>query len=92
VNATRRFAAWCAARGIGELAAVQPVDVAAFVKELQGEFSAPSVNQRLVAAHGSTDPDWGAPKIHGELLNLGSQARQGAVAKVEEAVTVCEVQ
>ena len=49
LNATRRFAAWCAARGIAQLADVQPVHVAAFVKEMQGEFSAPTVKQHLAA-------------------------------------------
>ena len=34
MNATRRFAAWCEAHGIGELAAVEPFHVAAFIKEL----------------------------------------------------------
>src|ERR1700691_2772747 len=49
LNATRRFAAWCSSRGIAQLADVQPVHVAAFVKELQGEFSAPTVKQNLAA-------------------------------------------
>jgi site-specific recombinase XerD len=49
LNATRRFAEWCATRGIGQLADVQPVHVAAFVKELQGEFSPPTVKQHLAA-------------------------------------------
>jgi site-specific recombinase XerD len=49
MNATRRFAEWCAARGIGELAAVQPFHVAAFVRHLQGEFSPPTVKQHLAA-------------------------------------------
>ena len=34
-----------ATRGIGRLADVQPFHVAAFVKEMQGEFSAPTVKQ-----------------------------------------------
>src|ERR1700686_5044444 len=49
LNATRRFAEWCDGRGIGQLASVQPVHVAAFVKELQGEFSPPTVKQHLAA-------------------------------------------
>jgi site-specific recombinase XerD len=49
LNATRRFAAWCDARGIAQLADVQPFHVDAFVKELQGEFSPPSVKQHLAA-------------------------------------------
>ena len=43
LNATRRFATWCDEKGIAQLADVQPVHVAAFVKELQGEFTAPTV-------------------------------------------------
>ena len=49
LNATRRFAAWCDKRGIGQLADVQAFHVAAFVKELQGEFTAPTVKQHLAA-------------------------------------------
>ena len=49
VNATRRFSNWCAEQGIEHLSAVQPVHVAAFLKHLQGEVSAPSVKQHLAA-------------------------------------------
>ena len=49
LNATRRFAEWCESCGIGQLAGVQPVHVAAFVKELQGEVSPPTVKQHLAA-------------------------------------------
>src|ERR1017187_5581668 len=49
LNATRRFAEWCDAHGIGQLADVQAFHVAAFVKDLQGEFSAPTVKQHLAA-------------------------------------------
>src|SRR5450755_394381 len=49
LNATRRFAAWCDAHGIGQLADVQAFHVAAFVKELQGEFTPPTVKQHLAA-------------------------------------------
>jgi len=49
MNAARRFAQWCAARGIGELAAVEPIHVAAFIKQLQKELSAPTVKQHLAA-------------------------------------------
>jgi site-specific recombinase XerD len=48
LNATRRFATWCD-HGLHELAAVQPFHVAAFIKELQGEFSRPTVKQHLAA-------------------------------------------
>ena len=49
LNATRRFAAWCEARGLDELCEVEPFHVATFVKELQREFSAPTVKQHLAA-------------------------------------------
>jgi site-specific recombinase XerD len=49
LNATRRFAAWCDTHGLHELAAVQPFHVAAFVKDLQGRFSPPTVKQPLAA-------------------------------------------
>jgi site-specific recombinase XerD len=49
LNATRRFAAWCEDHGLHELAAVQPIHVAAFVKELQNQFSPPTVKQHLAA-------------------------------------------
>ena len=45
LNATRRFAAWCDKLGIAQLTDVQPFHVAAFVKELQGEFSPPTVKR-----------------------------------------------
>ena len=49
LNAARRFAEWCEAKGLPELADVQPFHVAAFVKELQRQFAAPTVKQHLAA-------------------------------------------
>src|SRR4051794_28210225 len=49
LNATRRFAVWCDAHGLQALTAVQPFHVAAFVKELQGRFTPPTVKQHLAA-------------------------------------------
>ena len=49
LNATRRFAAWCVEHGLHQLDHVQPFHVAAFVKELQGRFSPPTVKQHLAA-------------------------------------------
>ncbi len=49
LNATRRFADWCAAHGLHQLDQVQAFHVAAFVKDLQGEFSSPTVKQHLAA-------------------------------------------
>ena len=49
LNATRRFSAWCEGKEIVQLTDVQPFHVAAFLKELQGEASAPTVKQHLAA-------------------------------------------
>jgi site-specific recombinase XerD len=49
LNATRRFAQWCETHGLRELVDVEPVHVAAFVKDLQGRFSPPTVKQHLAA-------------------------------------------
>jgi site-specific recombinase XerD len=48
-RAVSEFLAWCEARGVASLAAVQPLHVASWI-ELEGrEVSAPSVKQRLAA-------------------------------------------
>ena len=49
LNAARRFAAWCEAKGLDELSEVHPFHVATFIKELRREFSAPTVKQHLAA-------------------------------------------
>jgi site-specific recombinase XerD len=49
LNAARRFADWCEERGIREFAEVETFHIAAFVKQLQGESSAPTVKQHLAA-------------------------------------------
>ncbi|MGP0076199.1 MAG: tyrosine-type recombinase/integrase [Bryobacteraceae bacterium] len=49
LNATRRFAHWCDSHGIDQLADVQAFHVAAFIKELQGDFTPPTVKQHLSA-------------------------------------------
>ena len=41
------FLRWCEGQGIGELGRVQPVHVAAYIEQLQGERSAPTVKQHL---------------------------------------------
>ena len=47
--AARRFAGWCEARGIARLDVVEPFHVAAFIKELEGSLSPPTVKQHLSA-------------------------------------------
>jgi site-specific recombinase XerD len=49
MNATRRFANWCEARGVSELAAVEPSHLAAFIKQLERQFTPPTVKQHLAA-------------------------------------------
>jgi site-specific recombinase XerD len=49
LNATRRFAEWCEAHGLRELVDVEPFHIAAFIKDLQGKFSPPTVKQHLAA-------------------------------------------
>ena len=49
LNATRRFAKWCEARGIEQLAAVEPSHVAAFLKQRERHFTPPTVKQHLAA-------------------------------------------
>jgi site-specific recombinase XerD len=49
LNATRRFSGWCDTHGLTDLASVQPFHVAAFIKQLQGELSPPTVKQHLAA-------------------------------------------
>ena len=44
LNATRRFAAWCESQGLQNLSSVQAFHVAAFLKDLQGELSPPTIN------------------------------------------------
>lgn len=43
------FAEWCAGHGLADLAAIEPVHVAAYVEQLQTRLSAPSVKQHLAA-------------------------------------------
>ena len=57
----------CDARGIGQLAGVEAFHVSAFVKELQGEFSAPRVKQHLAALRMLFD--WLVP---GHVLDVNS--------------------
>ena len=43
------FATWCEAHGLHDLAAIEPVHVAAYIEQLQQRLSAPSVKQHLAA-------------------------------------------
>src|SRR5258708_12962039 len=49
LNATRRFADWCAAHGLHQLDQVQAFHVAAFVKDLQRQSTPPPPNHHLAA-------------------------------------------
>ncbi|MEP7352499.1 MAG: tyrosine-type recombinase/integrase [Acidobacteriota bacterium] len=48
-KAAAGFAAWCEARGLAQLRDVQPIHVAAYVEELQGRVSAPTIKLQLAA-------------------------------------------
>ena len=49
MEAVRQFSAFCAQHGIGDLAQVEPIHVAAFVEDQIREHSKPTVKQRLAA-------------------------------------------
>lgn len=48
-RATGDFLSWCERHGIPSLTAVQPVHVAAYIEQMTGALSAPTVKQRLAA-------------------------------------------
>jgi site-specific recombinase XerD len=48
-RAACRFSDWCEGRGLRQLAAVRPLHVAAFIKELQKTHAKPTVKQHLAA-------------------------------------------
>ena len=48
-KAVERFAAWCEEKGLGELAGVTPMHVAAYVEQLGRTHSKPTVKQHLAA-------------------------------------------
>jgi len=48
-RAVGAFAAWCDVHGLQDLAGLRPIHVAAYVEQLQGRLSAPSVKQHLAA-------------------------------------------
>ena len=48
-RAVGEFLAWCEARGVPSIVAVQPIHVAGYIEELTRERSAPTAKQRLAA-------------------------------------------
>lgn len=48
-KAASRFSKWCEGGGVGEMAAVTPIHVAAYIEELQETLSKPSIKQHLAA-------------------------------------------
>ena len=48
-HAIGEFAAWCEARGLVDLGAIEPVQVAAYVEQLQARLGPPSVKLQLAA-------------------------------------------
>lgn len=49
VRAMTGLGTWCSAQGLQDLTSVGPVHVAAYIEQLQGRLSAPSVKQHLAA-------------------------------------------
>ena len=48
-HAGRRFFAWCERKGLDELAAIEPMHVAAYIRSLGKDFEKPTVKQHLAA-------------------------------------------
>lgn len=46
-RAAAMFLCWCEGRRIGDLGRIQPIHVAAYIEQLQGKLSAPTVKQHL---------------------------------------------
>ena len=65
LNAARRFAVWCRQHRIAQLTAVQPVHVAAFIQDLQGQLAPATVKQHLAALRVLFD--W---LVTGQILEL----------------------
>jgi len=80
LNATRRFAAWCEPPPIAQLADVQAVHVAAFVRELQAEFTAPTVKQHLAALMAARASQVIARCFRRPVL-LGSEEKLGILSR-----------
>ena len=49
MRAVSQFFAWCDRRRVGELADIEPLHIAAYIEELQGSMSKPTVKQHLAA-------------------------------------------
>ena len=48
-HACRRFFAWCEHKGLDELVAIEPMHVAAYIRNLSKDFEKPTVKQHLAA-------------------------------------------
>jgi integrase/recombinase XerD len=48
-HACRRFFAWCELKGLDELVAIEPMHVAAYIRDLGKDFEKPTVKQHLAA-------------------------------------------
>ena len=81
LNAARRFAAWCQDHRIGRLAEVQPVHVAAFIQDLQGQLAPATVKQHLAALRVLFD--W---LVTGHILQLNpAHAVRGAASFIDQS-------
>jgi integrase/recombinase XerD len=83
MNAVRRFAQWCEARSIRELAAVEPSYIAALIKQLQDKFTPPTVKQHLAALRMLFD--W---LVNGDVIDVNpAQAVRGPKYVVRKGKT-----
>jgi site-specific recombinase XerD len=49
LHAVGRFFAWCDRHRLGQLADIEPLDIAAYIEQLQASFEKPTVKQHLAA-------------------------------------------
>jgi len=83
LNATRRFSRWCAEHGIRNLTDVHAFHIAAFIKDLQGKFSVPTVKQHLAGLR--MHFDW---LVTGQVLEVNpAQAVRGPKYVVKKGKT-----
>jgi integrase/recombinase XerD len=82
-KAACRFSDWCEGRGIFDMTAVKPIQVAAFIEELQGTHSKPTVKQHLAALQMLFD--W---LVIGHVINVNpAHAVRGAKYVVKKGKT-----
>jgi site-specific recombinase XerD len=83
LQAMETFSAWCGEKGIGELRQVEPIHVAAYIKEMGQHRAAPTVKQHLAALR--MPFDW---LVTGQVLPLNpAHAVRGSKYMVKKGST-----